>query len=174
MTDENRRTKPPTPVHYERETVRAAVVALAEERLAGEYTVETVEWEDGTFQITAYHTIPEVYPLRDELRGGLDGDDARPFYRERIRFDSGEVSGYIFQEVVQRYTGRNAYRRIYSDPVAWAPGEDPRKSPTDDPFGGEVQIPEQGYGLVEGELSGEAFEGRVSGFSIEGRGPEED
>lgn len=149
MTDEKRRTNTPTSVLYDREAVLDLVQEVAADHLSGESTVEVTAWGDGDFQVKAFHTIDATYPFEEEAQaeGRLDGDDARPFYRERIRFSTADPGGYVYQEVVRRRTGRTATETVYSDRVAWVSPSDRRTRGLSDSLSSpydraEVEFPE--------------------------------
>ena len=115
---------------YDMEAVLDAVRDAARLYLSDPWTVETIRWEDGDFRVEAFHTIDATYPFEEEAEtpGGLDGDDARPFYRERVVFSTVRDAGYVFLEVVRKRTGRTASESVYRTPVEWVGPRDPRTS----------------------------------------------
>ena len=113
---------------YDMEGVLDAVRDAARLYLSDPWTVETIRWEDGDFRVEAFHTIDATYPFEEEYStpGGLDGDDARPFYRERVVFSTTNDAGYVFLEVVRRRTGRTASESVHREPVSFVGIRDPR------------------------------------------------
>lgn len=100
---------------YDRENVVEEVRGLAEVRLSGPVTLRYVEWGDGDFQVSAFHTIDATYPFAAEARGEEDG---LPFYRERLTFSTtGEDGGWVRHEVVRRRCGRTGGRTVWSKQV---------------------------------------------------------
>ena len=113
---------------YDMEAVLDRVRNAARLYLSDPWTVETVRWEDGDFRVEAFHTIDETYPFEEEYStpGGLDGDDALPFYRERVVFSTTTDPGYVFLEVVRKRTGRTRAESVYRTPVEFVGIRDPR------------------------------------------------
>ena len=76
--------------------VHDRMVELVDDRLGGEnYTIEIVEWDDGDFQIEAFHSVAAY----DEVT-----------YRESLFYDSGEgrirYREYMLSSDEQRYVVR--------------------------------------------------------------------
>jgi len=113
---------------YDMEGVLDAVRDAARLYLSDPWTVETIRWEDGDFRVEAFHTIDATYPFEEEYStpGGLDGDDALPFYRERVVFSTVTDPGYVFLEVVRKRTGRTASESVHREPVSFVGIRDPR------------------------------------------------
>lgn len=124
MEDEQPRTND----LYDMEGVLDRVRHAARLYLSDPWTVETLRWEDGDFRVEAFHTIDETYPVEEEFEtpGGLDGDDALPFYRERVVFSTVRDAGYVFLEVVGARTGRTCEESVYRTPVGWVGPRDSR------------------------------------------------
>lgn len=111
------------------EEVRSLVEEAAEEYLSGPTTVELTEWDDGDYQIAAFSTIDATYPFEEEAEtpGGLDGDDALPFYRERVYYSTTDHSPDLVRlQVVRRRTGRTGGTTVYETPVAFVGPRDSR------------------------------------------------
>lgn len=100
---------------YDYENVLSEVEGLAEVRLSGPSTLELVAWDDGDFQISAFHTIDATYPFEAEAN---DEEDGLPFYRERLRFSTvGVDEGWIVHELVRRRCGRTGSVPVWSERV---------------------------------------------------------
>lgn len=100
---------------YDYENVLSEVEGLAEVRLSGPSTLELVAWDDGDFQISAFHTIDATYPWEEEAN---DEEDGLPFYRERLRFSTtGDEEGWIVHELVRAYCGRTRTETVWSERV---------------------------------------------------------
>jgi len=100
---------------YDIQNVVEEVRGIAQTRLTGEVTVEILAWDDGDYQITAFHTIDATYPFEAVERGEGHG---LPFYRERLVFQtSGESEGWIVHEVVRRTCGETAFSVMWSERV---------------------------------------------------------
>ncbi|ADJ14485.1 hypothetical protein [Halalkalicoccus jeotgali] len=98
---------------YDRDAAVAILEDLASIRLSGPTTLTTTTWNDGDFEVEAYHTIDATYPFEAEARGGAKGC---PFYRERLIFSTvGESEGWIRHEVVRRRCGETGNTVIHSD-----------------------------------------------------------
>jgi len=101
--------------NYDRENVVEEIRGLAEVRLNGPVTLELTEWDDGDFQVVAFHTIDATYPFEAEAR---DEEDGLPFYRERLRFSTtGDGEGWTLHEVVRRGCGRTGSLPIWTKRV---------------------------------------------------------
>lgn len=128
---------------YNMENVVEAVRGLAAVRLSEPVTLKLMEWGDGDFQVSAFHTIRATYPHEAEAR---DEEDGLPFYRERLMFSTvGEDEGWILHEVVRRRCGRTGADPIWTERVG---GYTPNwPAPIEDDDEGEssgVRIPYQG------------------------------
>lgn len=100
---------------YDRGNALDAVEGLAGVRLSGPFTLKLTAWNDGDFQISAFHTIDATYPFEAEANDEADG---RPFYRERLRFSTvGEEEGWIVHELVRAYCGRTRTETVWSERV---------------------------------------------------------
>lgn len=99
---------------YEREAVESVVADLAETRLEGPHTLQVTAWQDGDFEVTAFHTINTTYP---EMVDALE-TDGLPYYREQIIFETvGDEEGWVRHEVVRRYTEQRSFDTVYSERV---------------------------------------------------------
>ena len=100
---------------YDAMNVVEEVEGLAEVRLSGPFTLELTAWDDGDFQVQAFHTIDATYPFEAEAN---DEEHGLPFYRERLRFPTvGDSEGWLLHEVVRAFCGETREEVVYSERV---------------------------------------------------------
>jgi hypothetical protein len=106
---------------YDPGNVLSLVQRIADDRLSGPYTVELTAWDDGDFQISAFHTV--------NARAGMDEGD--PFHRERVVFSTSEgeaipATGTVYLQVVRRESQQTGGTVLYETPAAHVAVEDAR------------------------------------------------
>lgn len=100
---------------YDRANVVEEVEGLAEVRLSGPATLELTAWDDGDFQVVAFHSIDATYPFEEEAN---DEEHGLPFYRERIAFSTvGPEEGWLRHEVVRAFCGESREEVVYSERI---------------------------------------------------------
>jgi len=130
MTEKFRRnSEAPNGSVYPREDARTLLTEIATYYLSGPATIEAVEWDDGDYRLTAFHSI-RTSSTRTEAFEEATGDDGLPFYREQVVYSTPDdrhgTAPHVALQVVRRWTGRTREEVVYEREVAFLGPDDER------------------------------------------------